>query len=92
MLALSIVVDFLIFGVTQSLNNGVARTPPMGWSTLNLYHREFTQQVFYDAEDIMSSTTMKKVGYEYINVDGGWSVTSTVERNSSDYTLLFQSK
>ena len=59
-----------------------------------MYHRDFTEQVFYDAADVISSTTMKKVGYEYINVDGGWwwSVNSTVERNSSGYAYYSPTK
>ena len=47
---------FLVLKNGDCLNNGVARTPPMGWSTWNLYHRDFTEQVFYDAADIISST------------------------------------
>jgi len=92
MLALALLI--LLWTEGNSLNNGVARTPPMGWATWNLYHREFTEQVFYDAADIISSTDMKKVGYEYINVDGGWwwSLNSTVQRNTSGYAYFSPSK
>eukprot|EP01084_Bolivina_argentea_P083287 150815_1 len=84
----------ILLNKCYSLDNGVARTPPMGWSTWNLYHRNFNQQVFYDAADIISSTPMKNVGYEYINTDGGWwwSVNKTVQRNSSGYAYFSPSK
>ena len=40
----------------------------MGWATWNAFHRHFTEQVFYDAADLMAKNGMQAAGYEYINV------------------------
>eukprot|EP01084_Bolivina_argentea_P083286 150814_1 len=78
----------------HSLNNGVARSPPMGWSSWNLYHRNFTVQDFENAVNVFTTTSMQKMGYEYINVDGGWwwSVNNSVHRNSSGYAYVDPAK
>lgn len=43
-----------------------------GWSSWNAFHRNFHEQNFYDAADIMAANGMQAAGYQYINVDGGW--------------------
>ena len=91
---------FLIFFIVHqicvidALDNGVARTPPMGWSTWNYYKLGVNESVFYNAVKYMTQSGMKDVGYEYINVDAGWweqAYNSTAKhyqlvRNSSGHT------
>ena len=31
---------------SRSLDNGLARLPPMGWSTFNAFHRDWNESVF----------------------------------------------
>eukprot|EP01121_Diplochlamys_sp_Union-15-3_P018410 TRINITY_DN6687_c0_g1_i1.p1 TRINITY_DN6687_c0_g1~~TRINITY_DN6687_c0_g1_i1.p1 ORF type:complete len:412 (-),score=74.98 TRINITY_DN6687_c0_g1_i1:61-1296(-) len=62
-----------------SINNGVARTPPMGWVTwctdndivpcLNDFCSESEVKSVADA---MASNGMKELGYKYINLDDCW--------------------
>lgn len=69
-------------------DNGLARTPPMGWSTWNAFGRHFNETTFIDAADLMASNGMQSAGYEYINVDGGWwngSDTKHIQRNASGF-------
>jgi alpha-galactosidase len=54
-------------------DNGLARTPPMGWNSWNRYHDKFDDATVRAMADAMVSSGMSKVGYNYIIVDEGWS-------------------
>ncbi len=58
--------------IVDCLNNGVARAPPLGWDTYNAFHAEFNDQLLMQMGDLLVSTDMINVGYNRINVDGGW--------------------
>ena len=88
--SISLLAVSLLFRLANPLDNGVALTPPMGWSSWNFYHRAFNESTFYNVVTIMLSSGMKDVGYEYINVDGGWwarnGTAKTLIRNATGYT------
>ena len=88
--SVSLLAVSLLFGLGNPLDNGVALTPPMGWSTWNYHHRVFNESTFYNAATIMISSGMQDVGYEYINVDGGWwarnGTAKSLIRNATGYT------
>jgi len=54
-------------------DNGLARTPPMGWNSWNKFHDHFDDAIVRQMADAMVSSGMSKVGYTYIVVDEGWS-------------------
>jgi len=54
-------------------DNGLARTPPMGWNSWNKYHDKFDDATVRGMADAMVSSGMSKAGYNYIVVDEGWS-------------------
>ena len=54
-------------------DNGLARTPPMGWNSWNKYHDKFDDATVRAMADAMVSSGMSKVGYNTIVVDEGWS-------------------
>jgi len=59
----------------QALENGLARTPPMGWNSWNHFKcntSEITQYLFVDTATAMAKSGMKAAGYEYINIDDCW--------------------
>eukprot|EP01060_Flectonema_neradi_P037935 TRINITY_DN779_c5_g1_i1.p1 TRINITY_DN779_c5_g1~~TRINITY_DN779_c5_g1_i1.p1 ORF type:complete len:404 (+),score=84.65 TRINITY_DN779_c5_g1_i1:68-1279(+) len=87
--------NVILAAMTMSADNGLARTPPMGWSTWNAFGRRFTEEVFYNATDALVSNGMRDAGYEYINVDGGWwngSDTGVITRNESGFTTYNRQK
>ena len=53
-------------------DNGLARTPPMGWNSWNKFQDEFDDATVRGMADAMVSSGMAKVGYQYIVVDEGW--------------------
>jgi alpha-galactosidase len=54
-------------------DNGLARTPPMGWNSWNRFQDKFDDATVRQMADAMVSSGMSKAGYTYIIVDEGWS-------------------
>ncbi len=54
-------------------DNGLARTPPMGWNSWNKFHDKFDDATVRAMADAMVASGMSKAGYNYIIVDEGWS-------------------
>jgi alpha-galactosidase len=51
------------------LKNGLALTPPMGFSSWNTFGMQVNETIFYQMADVMATNGMRDVGYEYIIVD-----------------------
>jgi alpha-galactosidase len=55
-----------------NLNNGLAATPPMGWSSWNNFGVEINEQLLIETIDTMVANGMRDAGYVYVNLDDGW--------------------
>lgn len=55
-----------------NLNNGLATTPPMGWSSWNNFGVEINEQLLIETIDAMVENGMRDAGYIYVNLDDGW--------------------
>jgi alpha-galactosidase len=53
-------------------DNGLVRTPPMGWNSWNRFAGKVNDQDVREMADAMVSSGMKAVGYTYINIDDTW--------------------
>ena len=55
------------YGVThvKSLDNGLAKTPPMGYNTWYDVTGEFDEQLLKDTVDAFIKLNLKKFGYNY---------------------------
>ncbi|HLJ49170.1 MAG TPA: glycoside hydrolase family 27 protein [Bryobacteraceae bacterium] len=53
-------------------DNGLARTPPMGWNSWNKFAGKVDDAAVRGMADAMVSSGMSKVGYQYINIDDTW--------------------
>jgi len=61
----------------SALNNGLARTPPMGFNTWNWfgcggYHGAISEDLIKGIADAMVSSGMKDAGYQFVNLDDCW--------------------
>ncbi|MBB5867406.1 alpha-galactosidase [Allocatelliglobosispora scoriae] len=56
----------------QALDNGVARTPPMGWNSWNTFGCNINEALIRQMADAMVSTGMRDLGYQYVVVDDCW--------------------
>ena len=53
-------------------DNGLVRTPPMGWNCWNKFAGRVTAEDVRGMADTMASNGMKDAGYVYINIDDTW--------------------
>jgi alpha-galactosidase len=53
-------------------DNGLARTPPMGWNSWNKFAGRVDDASVRGIADAMASNGMKEAGYNYINIDDTW--------------------
>lgn len=51
---------------------GLAKTPPMGWNSWNIFQTNISENIIKHIADIMVSSGMKAAGYKYIVLDDGW--------------------
>jgi alpha-galactosidase len=53
-------------------DNGLARTPPMGWNSWNKFAGKVDDSVVRSIADAMVTSGLKQAGYTYINIDDTW--------------------
>jgi len=53
-------------------DNGLAKTPPMGWNSWNKFAGRVDDPAVRAMADAMASNGMKEAGYQYINIDDTW--------------------
>ncbi len=62
-------------------DNGLARTPPMGWNSWNHFHRNIDDKTVREIADAMVSSGMKDAGYMYVNIDDTWEAERDAQGN-----------
>ncbi|WP_305788081.1 glycoside hydrolase family 27 protein [Symbioplanes lichenis] len=55
-----------------ALDNGVARTPPMGWNSWNSFGCTINEGLIRQTADAIVSSGMRDAGYQYVVVDDCW--------------------
>ncbi|RIB28539.1 Glycoside Hydrolase Family 27 protein [Gigaspora rosea] len=58
--------------IVSGLDNGLGRTPPMGWNTWNHFQCQVNEQLLKDSADAMIELGFYKAGYKYLNLDDCW--------------------
>jgi alpha-galactosidase len=53
-------------------DNGLARTPPMGWNSWNRFRGNFDDATVRAIADAMAANGMRDAGYVYVNIDDTW--------------------
>ncbi|XP_065828019.1 uncharacterized protein [Oscarella lobularis] len=61
--------------LASSLNNGLGRTPQMGWNSWNHFHCGINEKLINDTITAMHASPLQKAGYRYINLDDCWAGT-----------------
>ncbi|GIF96075.1 alpha-galactosidase [Catellatospora citrea] len=56
----------------HALDNGVARTPPMGWNSWNTFGCNINESLIRQHADAIVSSGMRDLGYQYVVVDDCW--------------------
>ncbi len=68
----------MLIGLTRVappvLENGVARTPPMGWNSWNHFGCDVSAQLIKETADAMAANGLRDAGYQYVVIDDCWQV------------------
>ena len=56
------------------LDNGLARTPPMGWNSWNHFGCDVSARLIRETADAMVASGMRDAGYRYVVIDDCWQV------------------
>ncbi|CAF2752655.1 unnamed protein product [Rotaria sp. Silwood2] len=57
-----------------SLNNGLGRTPQMGWNGYNHFGCYMNETILRATADALVATGLAKAGYTYVNIDDCWAL------------------
>lgn len=63
--------------------NGLARTPPMGWNSWNLFQSKIDDRTVREIVDAMVASGMRDAGYVYVNIDDTWEGVRDAQGNLS---------
>jgi alpha-galactosidase len=58
----------------RPLENGLARTPPMGWNSWNHFGCDVSARLVRETADAMVASGMRDAGYQYLVIDDCWQV------------------
>ena len=82
LLCLSLVVCASASGApARSLDNGLAKTPPMGWNSWNKFGCNVSEKLIREMADAVVSTGMRDAGYQYVVIDDCWQVERDAQGN-----------
>lgn len=57
---------------TAAYQNGVACTPPMGWSSWNTFRNKIDENLILETADALKTSGLWAAGYRYVNLDDCW--------------------
>jgi len=63
---------FLLALSAEASDNGLAKTPPMGWNSWNKFHYDINETIIRKVADSFVSKGLKDAGYSYIIIDDAW--------------------
>ena len=62
----------LLISSTLSLDNGLGKTPQMGWNSWNKFGCNINEKLIRDTIDALVDTGLAAAGYKYVNLDDCW--------------------
>lgn len=66
-------------GARENYGNGVAMTPPMGWSSWNLFATKINENLIKEIALAMKNSGLADAGYQYVNIDDCWQASTRDE-------------
>ncbi len=57
---------------SSSLDNGLGKTPQMGWNSWNKFGCNINEKLIRDTIDALVNTGLSEAGYKYVNLDDCW--------------------
>lgn len=66
-----------------ALDNGLGKTPPMGWNSWNKFGCNVSEKLIRETADAVVASGMKDAGYKYVVIDDCWQV-----KRAADGTIV----
>ncbi len=76
--------------VKAPYDNGAALTPPMGWSSWNLFRNKINENLIFETAKALKESGLAECGYKYVNIDDCWQSSMRDENGKlqSDFTAF----
>ncbi len=58
--------------IEDKYDNSVALTPPMGWSSWNLFRNKINEDLIFETAKALKDSGLADCGYKYVNIDDCW--------------------
>lgn len=80
----------LNLNVEAPYDNGAALTPPMGWSSWNLFRNKINENLIFETAKAIKDSGLAECGYKYVNIDDCWQSSMRDENGKlqSDFTTF----
>jgi alpha-galactosidase len=62
-----------------ALDNGLARTPPMGWNSWHHFGCNVSEALVRQSADALAASGLRDAGYQYVVIDDCWQVDRTAD-------------
>ena len=69
-----ILISFIFIQNIITLDNGLGRTPQMGWNTWNKFGCNISERLIRETIDFFNKSGFIEAGYKYINLDDCWQI------------------
>jgi alpha-galactosidase len=79
-----ILVLFALLTIVLTLDNGVGKTPPMGWNSWNKFRCRINEAIVQETTDLLVKTGLAAKGYRYVNLDDCWQI----DRNETTNEII----
>ncbi|KAH0282578.1 hypothetical protein KCU62_g9634, partial [Aureobasidium sp. EXF-3399] len=79
---------FVFMAAVSAVENGLARTPQMGWNNWNTFACDVSEPLLLETSRIMIDTGLRDLGYNYVVLDDCWSE----KRGADGYLAVDESK
>ncbi len=83
-LRLAVAAAFLtLYGAASAfaLDNGLAKTPPMGWNSWNKFGCKVSESLIREMADSLVTSGMRDAGYQYLVIDDCWQTSRDASGN-----------
>ncbi|CAF2108218.1 unnamed protein product [Rotaria magnacalcarata] len=67
-------ISIVVVGLSYGLNNGLGKTPQMGWNSWYNFWCNYTEKMIQDTVDTIIDSGLAAAGYEYIDLDDCWQI------------------
>jgi alpha-galactosidase len=78
---IAVVLFFVCWTSVQAHDNGLAKTPPMGWNSWNKFACNVSESLIKEMADAMVSSGMRDAGYIYLVIDDCWQIDRDAQGN-----------